>query len=232
MEAIDFLLNIPKHISVGFNLTTTNGEQIKSTGTLLVTDPPAMEIKVSSETFPAPEKIDLNSDCIVFIETGDIVSLVCTITAIKPAGFLNIKAREMIQQSNQRKYFRGPAGRLSIFCRQQQRESNNHKDLSVFQVGGINISCGGMLLIVDRPLIKNEILSLNIQTPEPGKKTISCNGKVVRIKKYQDSHIVALRFTDLDSDMCDDIMAFCFAEQRRMLKEMVIPKNLKGLGSG
>jgi c-di-GMP-binding flagellar brake protein YcgR len=134
-----------------------------------------------------------------------------------------IKVREIIQHSNKRKYFRGPAGRLSIFCCQKKNKKDNTEDLEVFQAGGINISCGGMLLIIDRPLVKEEILALDIQTPEPVRKVISCHGMVIRIKKLQDSYVVALKFTDMDTAMCDDIMAFCFAEQRRMLKEMVIP---------
>jgi hypothetical protein len=226
MEAINYLLNLPKHISVAFNLTTTSGQQLKKAGTLLVSDPPAMEIKVLSENFPPPEKINLNSDCLVFIETGEVATILCTITDIKANGTVHIRAREVIQHSNKRKHFRGPAGRLSIYYRQKQTEKDNSNDLKVFQAGGVNISCGGMLMIVDQPLIKKEILALDIQTPEPSHKVISCHGMVVRIKALQDSYVVAVKFTDLDSDMCDDIMAFCFAEQRRMLREMVIPKNL------
>jgi hypothetical protein len=56
MEAINYLLNLPKHISVAFNITTHSGQQIKETGTLLVNAPPEMEIKVLSKTFPPPEK--------------------------------------------------------------------------------------------------------------------------------------------------------------------------------
>jgi hypothetical protein len=226
MEAINYLLNLPKHVSVAFNITTTTGQQIKKTGTLLVNDPPEMEIKVLSKTFPPPEKISLNSDCLVFIETGDIATILCTITHIKNNGIIYIKAREVIQHSNKRKHFRGPAGRLSIFYYQKQTEKDNLKDLKVFQAGGVNISCGGMLMIVDQPLTKKEILALKIHTPEPSSKVISCHGIVVRIKTLQDSYVVAIKFTDLNSDMCDDIMSFCFAEQRRMLREMVIPKNL------
>jgi len=226
MEAINFLLNIPKHLAVRFNVTTTSGQNIKSTGTLLVTDPPSMEIKISSEDFPEPEEIDLNSDCLVFIETGNIASLVCTITGIEANGFVHIKAREMIQHSNQRNYFRGPAGRLSIFYHQQPPETDDPEELEIFKAKGLNISCGGILLIVEQPLAKKEILAIDIQTPEPNPKVISCHAMVVRINKFQDSYLAALKFTDLDSEMCDDIMAFCFAEQRRMLREMVIPKNL------
>ena len=226
MEAINYLLNLPTPISVEFNISTTSGQQIKKTGTLLVNDPPEMKIKVLSKTFPPPEKINLNSDCLVFIETGDIATILCTITEIKTNGIIHIRAREVIQHSNKRKHFRGPAGRLSIFYYQKQTEKDNPEDLKVFQASGVNISCGGMLMIVDQPLTKKEILALDIHVPEPSPKVISCHGMVVRIKTLQESYVVAVKFTDLDSEMCDDIMAFCFAEQRRMLREMVIPKNL------
>ncbi|MFO8083542.1 MAG: PilZ domain-containing protein [Desulfobacterales bacterium] len=224
MDKVDYLLNLPEQISVGFNFTTISGQQLKKNGTLFINDPPTLELKVLPGTFTQSDPIDLNSDCLIFIETADIATLVCTITGVEADNVIHIRARELIQHSDKRKYFRGPAGRLSIFC--CQKDKDNADELDIFQAAGVNISCGGILITLDRPVAKNEILALDIQTPEPCKKIISCHGTVVRVKKFQSSYFVGIKFTDLDSNMCDDIMAFCFAEQRRMLRELVIPKDL------
>jgi|GEM_PF-3372380 len=226
METVNYLLNLPDQILVGFNVTTISGRPLKKSGTLFITDPPVMEIKVSPETFPYPEQIDLSSDCLVFIETAEVATLVCTLKGITDNGVVHIKVRDLIQHSDKRKYFRGPAGRLTIFCAQKKKENDTAGALEFFQAGGVNISCGGILITLDHPMAKGEILALDIQTPEPFARIISCHGMVVRVQKFQDSYFVGIKFTDLDSSMCDDIMAFCLSEQRRMLREMVIPKDL------
>lgn len=226
METVNYLLNLPDQMLVGFNVTTISGRPLKKSGTLFITDPPVMEIKVSPETFPDPEQIDLNSDCLVFLETAEVVTLVCTLKDITANGVVHIKLRDLIQHSDKRKYYRGPAGRLTIFCAQKKKENDASGALEFFQAGGVNISCGGLLITMDRPLAKKEILALDIQTPEPFTKIISCHGMVVRVQKFQDSYFIGIKFTDLDSSMCDEIMAFCFSEQRRMLREMVITKDM------
>ncbi len=226
MDAVNYLLNLPDQISVTFNVTTTVGEQVKKSGTLFILDPPALEIKTLDGTFAQTGPVDIHADCLVFIETAEVATLVCTITEMPADDVISIRVRELIQHSEKREYFRGPAGRLSIYCCQKKNEKDDTEPFEFFQAGGVNISCGGMLITVDRPLAKKQILGLDIQTPEPYRKVISCHGRVVRAKKFLDSYFVAVKFTDLDSAMCDDIMAFCFAEQRRMLRELVIPKNL------
>lgn len=227
MDTVDYLLNLPKQVAVGVNLSTISGQQLKGSGTLIITGPPEAEIQCLPGTFPHPEQIDIHSDCLVFIETGEIATLVCSITDINARGIIHVRARELIQHSDKRKYFRGPAGRLTIFCRHIiKKEKDNPEKEEMFKAGGVNISCGGILMIMDRPVAKKEMLALEIQTPEPCKKNISCRGVVVRLQKFQSSYFVAVKFNDLEPHMCDDIMAFCFAEQRRMLREMVIPKDI------
>jgi ribosomal protein L34E len=73
----------------------------------------------------------------VFIETGVIATILCTITNIKTNGIFQSRAREVIQHSNKRKHFRGPAGRLSIFNRQKQTDKDNIEDVKVFQADGV-----------------------------------------------------------------------------------------------
>jgi len=135
--------------------------------------------------------------------------------------FLNV--RDLIQHAEKREYFRGPAERLNITWRRK----NAPEVKKGFSAKGVNISCGGILLVTNQPVEKKEKLLLEMHVPDPVKKIIKCEAVALRINKLKESEsFVAVRFLDLESDMCDDIMAFCFAEQRRLLREQVVPRDL------
>jgi len=223
MDATDFLFNLPDRLPVGVNVTTTAGEVVKLSGTAEIMDPPAMEVRFAPGLLPAPERIDPESDCLVFIETGEIVTLICSIEPTPGKDVLYLTVQDLIQHAEKREYFRGPANRLNITWRRKSAPEVKKG----FSAKGVNISCGGILLVTTQPVEKKEKLLLEIHVPEPVKKIIKCEAIALRINKLKDSEsFVAVRFLDLDSDMCDDIMAFCFAEQRRLLREQVVPRDL------
>jgi len=223
MDASDYLSNMPERFPVAVNVTSTAGEVIKLNATAAVTGPPEMELRFAPGELPAPERIDPEADCLVFIETGDIVTLICTIVPDPGKDFLSLTVRDLIQHAEKREYFRGPAGRLKMSWR-RKKPTDAKKPV---ESKGVNISCGGVLLITAAPVEKKEKLVLEITLPEPVKKTITCDALVLRVsRKKGEERFVAVKFTDMDSERCDDIMAFCFAEQRRLLREQVIPRDL------
>jgi c-di-GMP-binding flagellar brake protein YcgR len=223
MEASDYLINLPEHFPVAVNVTTTAGDTVKLNGTGEVTEVPSMRVRFAGGALPDPARIDMDADCLVFIETGEIVTLICTIEPETAKDSLSLSVRELIQHAEKREIFRGPAGRLQITFRHKAMPETRQG----FSAKGVNISCGGILLIIPKPVEKREKLLLEIYLPDPVKKTITCEATVLRInpKKGQE-RFVAVKFADLDSDMCDDIMAFCFAEQRRLLREQVTTRDL------
>jgi c-di-GMP-binding flagellar brake protein YcgR len=84
-----------------------------------------------------------------------------------------------------------------------------------------------MLMLAHRQFEKKEKLAVEIQLPSPVEKTIETDAVVIRINQVRKgSYFVAVKFTNMDSETCDDIMAFCFAEQRRMLREHVLTRDL------
>lgn len=223
MDATQYLANLPERFPVGVNVTTTAGEVVKVTATAFVAEPPAMEVRFQAGVLPPADRIDMEADCLVFIETGEIVTLICSIEPEPGAQSLSLTVRDLIQHAEKREYFRGPADRLKITA--------YHKKGPEAQKGiparGMNISCGGVLLVLEKPVEKREKLKLEICLPDPVKKTLSCEAIVLRISpKKNEERFVAVKFTDVDSDQCDDIMAFCFAEQRRLLREQVIPRDM------
>ena len=223
MDANEYLTNFPAQVPVGLNLSTLSGDQLKRKGLASAGEPPVLEIHCQPNSLPDPEDIDQEADCLVFIETGEIVTLVCSISDVPGKNVLRLKVRELFQQGDKREFYRGPAQRLQIqWCLQKAGS-----DEEWLPARGVNISCGGLLVEIDRPLKKQERLLFHITLPEPVRKTVTAKAKVLRVQaKDVDCFAVAVQYTDQDADRCDDIMAHCFAEQRRMLREQVITKDM------
>jgi hypothetical protein len=222
MNPTDYLSNFPEKIPVSVNMTTTAGELIKLSAMALVTEPPEVELYFKPNAIAEPERIDLDADCLVFVETGEIVTLISEIEEIEGKDLVRITVRDVIQHAEKREFFRGPADRLSLSCRRKGPQGGKP-----FSAKGVNISCGGMLMLAHRQFEKKEKLAVEIQLPSPVEKTIETDAVVIRINQVRKgSYFVAVKFTNMDSETCDDIMAFCFAEQRRMLREQVLTRDL------
>ena len=224
MDVKEYLSHFPAQVPVDFNLSTVGGDQLKKKGVVRVAEPPFLDILCQANTLPDPESIDQDADCLVFIETGEIVTLLCSINGLPSKNLLQLKVRELFQHGDKREFYRGPAHRLSISWTPQRTMD---KDQAWLPASGVNISCGGMLVEIDRPLKKQERLVFSISLPHPIRKTITAKAVVRRVQaKDVDRFSLAVKFTDQDADRCDDIMAFCFAEQRRMLREQVLTKDM------
>lgn len=223
MDVEQYLSNLPEKTPVSVNLYTTAGAQIKQSAVAGVMEPPEVELMFPPGSLADPERIDKESDCLVFIETGEIVTLICSIKEIEGREAVYVTVRDVIQHVEKREFYRGPAERIRVSVR---RKSGPEKE-KITAVRGVNISCGGMLMMLNQPLGKKEKLELEIYLPDPVKSTIKASSQVLRVKKERgNSFFVAVKFTDLDAEHCDDIMAFCFAEQRRRLRENVITRDL------
>lgn len=222
MDVNDYLSNFPEKIPVAVNVPIRGGEVQKYSATALVTDPPEVELYFDPNALPDPGRIDTEADCLVFIETGEIVTLISSIDEVAGRDLLHITVRNVIQHEEKREFFRGPAGRLSLSCRRKGPSGGKP-----FAGKGINISCGGVLMMVHHQVQKKEKLAMEIRVPEPVGKTLEIDAIVLRLNQVRKGTFsVAVRFTNMDSETCDDIMAFCFAEQRRMLREQVLTRDL------
>lgn len=222
MNPTEYLSNFPEKIPVSVNLSTTAGGLIKHNAMALVTDPPEVELYFKPNAIEDPESIDREADCLVFVETGEIVTLISEIEEIEGKDFVRITVRDVIQHAEKREFYRGPADRLALSCRRKGPQGGKP-----FSAKGINVSCGGILVLVHRELGKKEKLAVEIQLPSPVEKTIETDAAVLRVNQVRKgSFFAALKFTNMDSETCDDIMAFCFAEQRRMLREQVPTRDL------
>lgn len=223
MDTEDYLYNLPEKTPVAVNVPITSGGLTKHNAIAVVADAPVVELLFPPGSLPEAGRVDTSSDCLVFIETGEIVTLICTIEEIEGRDMIRVRVRDVIQHVEKREFFRGPADRLQISIRRKSLPGGP----SISAVRGINVSCGGMLMILNQEMGKKEKLELEISVPEPVKKTIKCDAVVLRVKRERrNAFFVAVKFAGLDSEACDDIMAYCFAEQRRLLREQVITRDL------
>lgn len=223
MDVFDYLSNLPDEFMVAVNYNTIDGVVIKQNGLAVNTDPPSLEIRFGPNARLEPDQIDLASDCLVFIETGDIVTLICTIEGNSEKNILRLNVRNLIQQVEKREYFRSPARRLAVTGSWKNKPAGSN---NTFKVKSLNISSGGMLLITDQPVYKKDRIVFEIRLPEPVTKSIKGDATVLRVERQGSAKfLVAVMFENAD-EICDDIMKYCFAEQRRLLREKVFTKDM------
>lgn len=223
MDATEYLSNMPDEILVAVNLNTVAGDVIKQNGMAVNEEPPSLEVRFGPDFVIDAGEIDFSADCLVFIETGEIVTLICSVAEIPAPNQLFLTVRDIIQHVEKREYFRSPADRLSV-CGYRKGESP--KNRRVFSAKGMNVSSGGMLVLINEKVEKKERLVFEIELPEPVKKTLTAEATVLRIEKTQEgASRVAVMFEN-SAEIGDDIMGYCFAEQRRMLREQVLTKDM------
>ncbi len=225
MDLLDFLEKLPSQVSVGVNITRLDGSQVKPNGLALISQPPAIQVVFPADELPDPEAIDTKADCLIFIESGEVVTLICSIEEPLEPDRLNLTLENYIEHDEKRDYFRGPAERLNITW--VPPEGANSQEQTPARGQGINISCGGILMTTSHPIEAGQTLSIQISLPAPVNRDIACPAQILRVNRTDDDlYFAALQFTDLEPDICDDIMAFCFAEQRRLLREQVMTRDL------
>lgn len=225
MDVLDFLSKLPSQVSVGVNIPTRDCTQEKHNGLALITDPPAIQVVFPADAIPQPENIDTQADCMVFVETGEVVTLICSVEEPLEPDRLNLMLQNYIEHHEKRDYFRGPAERLHITWRPS--DAANSPEQKPAKGQGINISCGGIFMTTQQPLETEDVLSLRICLPAPVDREIVCQARILRVNRTEDElSFAALQFISLEPDICDDIMAYCFAEQRRLLREQVMTRDL------
>lgn len=88
--------------------------------------------------------------------------------------------------------------------------------------GVVNLSGGGIWLPIFDHLEPRECLALQLVLPTVPPFRLSCKAQVVRLTTKDSVRSgVALKFLEIDEDHREEIVAFCFAEQRRQMRTKV-----------
>jgi len=192
---------------------------VQGIGTVLKS--PSFQVFFQKNNLPALEEIDTESKCRVTLNIGGpSLSVFATIDMVdyqKERDVIKLIAVDMVEHSQKREYIRAPAEYVNI---KYIVEGDQDSD---FQTAyGVNISCGGVLIVSEKVLQKGQRIQFEIRLPYPEKVTFYCSGKILRAKEKRDgSCLIAIQFDDIEEEDCDSIMAYCFAEQRRQLRENV-----------
>ena len=223
MDIYNYLSNLPDEFLVSVNCNAVDGDVIKLNGMAVNSEPPDLEILFGPESRFNPDRIDFAAEGLVFIETGEIVTLVGVFKEGAEKNALRFTVRKFIHHVEKREYFRSPAHRLETLCTFKSAAAGKQVNVPA---RGVNISSGGMLVVMEDAIQRKDRVILGITLPEPVTKEIKGIGTVLRVQKTNaGTFLVAIRFENAD-EIGDDIMKYCFAEQRRLLREQVLTKDM------
>ena len=86
----------------------------------------------------------------------------------------------------------------------------------------VNLSGGGIRLVVSEPLHVEESLWIELVLPGEKPDVVTCLGRIVRLFDGEnDERQAALEFVKITAREQDRIIAFCLAEQRKQLRRKV-----------
>lgn len=132
---------------------------------------------------------------------------------------LRLFAGETLSAEQQREFFRIDVELAVAYglCSEQEDEPE------VKEIRGVvNLSGGGIWLPLLDPLEPRQLLALQLTLPTVPPFRVPCKAQVVRLTTKDSVRSgVALKFLDIDEGYREEIVAFCFAEQRRQMRTKV-----------
>lgn len=156
---------------------------------------------------------------LTFEALGRPHALNARLDAIVDADRLRLFAGEALSAEQQREFYRIDV-ELSLSYGPWPNEGEALQ-LKPFQ-GVVNLSGGGIWLPVSDPLEPQQFLALQLALPTTPPFNLPCKAQVVRLTwKGTERTGVALKFLQIEEAQREDIIAFCFAEQRRQMRTKV-----------
>lgn len=156
---------------------------------------------------------------LTFEALGRPHALNARLDAIVDGDRLRLFAGETLSAEQQREFFRIDV-ELSLSYGPWPEEGEELQ-LRPFR-GVVNLSGGGMWLPVFDPLEPRQFLALQLTLPTKPPFNLSCKAQVIRLTwKGTERTGVALKFLHIEEAHREDIVAFCFAEQRRQMRTKV-----------
>ncbi len=129
---------------------------------------------------------------------------------------LRLKTTEIVTPGQKRENFRVDAD-LSLIYRRAQKEGEEQSISS-----RMNISGGGVWFPVREKLVLKESLDLELVLDPEAEIVVPAVGEVVRLTEVRkELKGVGIKFVEISSKDRDRIIAFCFAEQRKQLRDRV-----------
>ena len=182
-------------------------------------NPPFIDAHFLPGQLPS-DRLDLDGECqISFFGQGEQTHVLkVKIDKVVSGERLRLEAFQTATRAQQREFFRIDVD-LTLKYR---RVSEGEEALPRRVQGRVNLSGGGMWFPVKDALDVRECLSMEIHLPGSPPACAFAAAEVIRMTGSDEaSRGVAVKFTDIESEDRDEIIAYCFAEQRRQLRTRV-----------
>ncbi len=163
-------------------------------------------------------QLDSSGVCqLSFEHAGRIYGLKARIEKILDGEKLRLVALETVAQVQKREFFRID---VAIALRYQRLDS---PEANLREVRAqVNLSGGGIRFPSRERFKVEEKIGLEIHLPETPEDRICCVGHVVRVfDENEGSKAVALQFVEIEAKDRDHLIAFCFSEQRKALRNKI-----------
>lgn len=134
---------------------------------------------------------------------------------------LLLELREAYEHPQKREHFRID---VDLPVRYWRHEDGVEEPAEIFVSPSerINLSAGGMMLVVELAVELEDLLGVELRLPGPPREIVRAVAKVVRVvERGANRWAVGLCFIDLEKEARETLVSFCFAEQRRQLRTKV-----------
>jgi len=217
MSVLDYLA---EYKTVRIVLPMKKGETLALDCVARATSPPYLEGVLLPGQLPV-DRLDLEGQCkLTFEINGRPHSLNARFDKVVDAEHLRLVLIEALSVEQQREFFR-----LDVeltFKYGILADEDNEPDMKELRAV-VNLSGGGIWLPLRDTVEPGTTLLLQMRLPfEPSPYRLTCEAQVVRMTAVgTDRQGLACKFTDIAEDDREEIVRFCFAEQRRQLRAKV-----------
>ncbi len=217
MSVLDYLV---EYKAIRIVLPLKKGETIALDCVAQASEPPFVDVVFLPGQLPV-DRLDLDGQCkLTFEVNGRAYSLNARFDKLVDAEHLHLTIIEALSVEQQREFFRIDAEltfKYGILADEDDDPEMNE------QRAVVNLSGGGIWLPLGDVLEPGATLLLQMRLPfEPSPYRLTCELQVVRMTAVgTDSQGVACKYSDIAEDDREEIVRFCFAEQRRQLRAKV-----------
>lgn len=181
-------------------------------------NPPFIDVHFLPDQLPTG-RLNTEGICQISFELGDRAhAFSARIDKVVSPEQLRLEAVQVFQREQQREYFRIDVELSLRYRRLSEGENSTPRRIQA----KVNLSGGGLWFPLTEVLQPLERLSVEILLPGAPPARIFAVVEVIRMTGSDEaSRGVALKFAEIGEDHRDQIVAFCFAEQRRQLRSRV-----------
>ena len=175
---------------------------------------PFVETVFLPEDFPL-DQVDREGEFQISFEAdGEPHALVARIETVLGPDRLKLLTLQTLVRTQKREYFR-----IDVFVKLKYRRVDAERKIPKRVQDKINLSGGGIWFPVQEALDEGETLAVEITLSEDPPKRVFALAEVIRMTGEKNARGVAVKFVEIDPEARNEVVTFCFAEQRRQLRK-------------